>query len=144
MLSQYRNSHHKDKTVLRPSYLYNENTYTRKGGLYNETGPCKHVPVSTPLACRAVFSVVSLTFWAVRSTVSAAWILVLATCMEAWMSISWISRKLVKLVLSLAISTPTVDSAFLACPSWKKVICCYQTVRVGSRIKSIMAIQCQK
>ena len=34
MSHQYRNSHHKDKTVLRPTYLYNGNLYTGKTSLY--------------------------------------------------------------------------------------------------------------
>ena len=32
-------SHHKDKTVSRPSYLHNGNPYIVKDGLYIETGP---------------------------------------------------------------------------------------------------------
>ena len=35
---QYKNSHHKDKMVSRPSYLYNGNTYTWRDHLYIETG----------------------------------------------------------------------------------------------------------
>ena len=34
-----RNFHYKDKTVSRPSYLYNENIHTLKDCLYIETGP---------------------------------------------------------------------------------------------------------
>ena len=34
-----RNSHHKDKTVSRPSYLYNGNPYTWNEQLYVEAGP---------------------------------------------------------------------------------------------------------
>ena len=42
MLSyQYRDSHHKDKTASRPSYLYDRSTYTYKDSLYLETGPRK-------------------------------------------------------------------------------------------------------
>ena len=36
---QYMDSHFKDKTVSRPSYLYNGNLHTWKDGLYIETGP---------------------------------------------------------------------------------------------------------
>ena len=40
MLSyQYRNSHYKDKTTSRLSYLYEGNSYTRKDGLHIETAP---------------------------------------------------------------------------------------------------------
>ena len=35
---QYRNSHYKNKTVWRPSYLYNGNIHTWKSCLYIETG----------------------------------------------------------------------------------------------------------
>ena len=35
----YMNSHSKDKTVSRPSYLYYGNPYTRNAGLYIETSP---------------------------------------------------------------------------------------------------------
>ena len=34
----FRDSHYKDKTVLRPSYLYNKNVHTWKDGLYIVTG----------------------------------------------------------------------------------------------------------
>ena len=44
---QYRNSHYKDKTVVRPSYLYNGNLCTRKAGLYIETGPQQPVEPGT-------------------------------------------------------------------------------------------------
>ena len=44
MLFQYRNSHYKDKTVSRPSYLYNENHKTWKGCLYIETGSWCRLP----------------------------------------------------------------------------------------------------
>ena len=37
---QYMISHHKDKTVSRPSYLHNGNHHTRKDLLYIETRPC--------------------------------------------------------------------------------------------------------
>ena len=36
-LSRYRDSHYEDKTVVRPSYIYNWNSYN---GKYNETDPC--------------------------------------------------------------------------------------------------------
>ena len=36
---QYRDSHYKDKTVSRPSYLYNRNILTWKDGLHIEAGP---------------------------------------------------------------------------------------------------------
>ena len=39
LFHQYRNSHHKDKTVSRPSYLYHGNHHTWKDHLYIETGP---------------------------------------------------------------------------------------------------------
>ena len=35
---KYRNSHWKNNTVSRPSYLNNGNPYTRKNGLYIKTG----------------------------------------------------------------------------------------------------------
>ena len=35
----YRNSHYKDNTVSRPSYLYNGNPHTKKDRPYIETGP---------------------------------------------------------------------------------------------------------
>ena len=38
---KYRNFHYKDKTVWRPSYLYNENFHTGKDGIYIETVPYK-------------------------------------------------------------------------------------------------------
>ena len=37
--SLFRDYHYKDKTVSRPSYLYNGNHYTWNEGLYIETGP---------------------------------------------------------------------------------------------------------
>ena len=36
---QYRDSHYKDKTVSRPSYLHNENLHTWKDSLYFKTEP---------------------------------------------------------------------------------------------------------
>ena len=48
MLSyQYRDYHYKDKTVWRPSYLYNGNPHTWIDGLYTDTGPWyRDLPVS--------------------------------------------------------------------------------------------------
>ena len=37
---QYRDSHDKDKTVSRPSYLYHKNHHTWKDDLYIEAEPC--------------------------------------------------------------------------------------------------------
>ena len=39
-LSRYRDAHYEDKMVMRPSYLYNGNSYTRRWHLYIETTPC--------------------------------------------------------------------------------------------------------
>ena len=39
LFHQHRDSYHKDKTVSRPSYLYNRNLHTWKDGIYIGTGP---------------------------------------------------------------------------------------------------------
>ena len=36
---QYRDLHHKDTTLSRPSYRYNGKSHTRKDCIYIETGP---------------------------------------------------------------------------------------------------------
>ena len=44
---RYRDSHHKDRTALRPSYLYHGNPHTWKDRLFIKTGP----GVSCGLVC---------------------------------------------------------------------------------------------
>ena len=43
-LSEYGDSHYKDKTVVRPSYLYNGNPIMVRGHLYTETVPSSCQP----------------------------------------------------------------------------------------------------
>ena len=64
---QYRNSHYKDKTVVqdktvaRPSYLYNGNAYFWEGCFHNETEPSPRAPVKA----------VNLPWWEILSTLKA-------------------------------------------------------------------------
>ena len=62
---QYRYSHYKDKTVSRPSYHYNGNTYIWKDSLYIETGPwCPDLLIYSSKAAMAdTFKHMELFIW---------------------------------------------------------------------------------
>ena len=51
---EYKNSHYKNKTVSRPSHLYNRDPYNGKRAFYIELSQCLHILLLVVQACHQV------------------------------------------------------------------------------------------